>query len=54
MSVMVTGASGRLGRLVAGALLEWVPAGLILVSRTTDRLEKFAERSDAAIDVVDQ
>ena len=42
---MVTGASGRLGRLVAAALLERVPATeLILVSRTPDRLEKFARR----------
>lgn len=45
MSVLVTGASGRLGGLVAGALLDLVPASeLILVSRTPGRLERFARR----------
>ena len=45
---MVTGASGCLGRLVARALLERVPAGeLILASRAPDRLEKFARRGAA-------
>jgi NAD(P)H dehydrogenase (quinone) len=43
VSLIVTGASGRLGQLVAAALLERVSAAeLILVSRTPNRLEKFA------------
>jgi NAD(P)H dehydrogenase (quinone) len=44
MRLVVTGASGQLGRLVVKALLDRVPAGeLILVSRSPDSLAEFAE-----------
>lgn len=43
MRMVVTGASGKLGRLVVAALLERVPAAeLILVSRAPDSLADFA------------
>jgi len=42
MRLVVTGASGQLGRLVVGALLDRVPAGdLILVTRSPDSLAEF-------------
>jgi NAD(P)H dehydrogenase (quinone) len=45
MSIVVTGASGQLGRLVAEELLERVPADeLILVTRHPDALAQLAER----------
>jgi NAD(P)H dehydrogenase (quinone) len=45
MRMVVTGASGKLGRLVVAALLGRVPASeLILVSRSPDSLEDFARR----------
>jgi NAD(P)H dehydrogenase (quinone) len=45
MSVIVTGASGHLGRLVAGALLESIdPADVVLVTRHPQSLRDLAER----------
>jgi NAD(P)H dehydrogenase (quinone) len=45
MSLIVTGASGQLGRLVAEELLERVPADeVVLVSRHPDALDHLAER----------
>jgi NAD(P)H dehydrogenase (quinone) len=45
MRMIVTGASGKLGRLVVAALLGRVPAAeLILVSRSPDSLDDFARR----------
>ena len=45
MSIVVTGASGQLARLVAESLLERVePSELILVTRTPDALGELAER----------
>jgi NAD(P)H dehydrogenase (quinone) len=45
MSVIVTGASGQLGRLVAEELLERVePGELVLVTRHPDALEHLVER----------
>ena len=45
MSVIVTGASGKLGRLVAERLMERVaPAELILVSRHPEALREFSAR----------
>jgi NAD(P)H dehydrogenase (quinone) len=42
MRMIVTGASGKLGRLAVAALLEHLPASdLILVSRSPDALEEF-------------
>jgi NAD(P)H dehydrogenase (quinone) len=48
MRIVVTGASGRLGRLVTTALLRRVPASaLILVSRSPDKLASLAQRGAA-------
>ena len=45
MSIVVTGASGKLGRLVTEALLERVaPGEVVLVTRTPDALADFAAR----------
>jgi NAD(P)H dehydrogenase (quinone) len=45
MAVLVTGASGDLGSRVAGALIETLPPGeLILASRNPSALEAFAQR----------
>jgi NAD(P)H dehydrogenase (quinone) len=45
MTVLVTGASGQLGRLVAEALLERIdPGELILVTRSPDAIADLAER----------
>jgi NAD(P)H dehydrogenase (quinone) len=45
MSLIVTGASGHLGRLVAEQLLERVaPEDLVLVTRTPDALRAFRAR----------
>ena len=45
MSVIVTGASGKLGRLVAERLMERVPpAELVLVSRHPEALREFSAR----------
>ena len=45
MSVIVTGASGKLGRLVAANLMERLsPADLVLVSRHPEALREFAAR----------
>ena len=45
MSVMVTGASGHLGRLVAEDLIERLPpSGIVLITRHPDALEDMAAR----------
>jgi NAD(P)H dehydrogenase (quinone) len=45
MSVIVTGASGKLGRLVAENLMDRLPtADLVLVSRHPEALRDFAAR----------
>jgi NAD(P)H dehydrogenase (quinone) len=45
MTVMVTGASGRLGRLVADDLIERVPASdIVLITRHPDALGDMADR----------
>ncbi|HEY3188079.1 MAG TPA: NAD(P)H-binding protein [Solirubrobacteraceae bacterium] len=45
MSIVITGASGKLGRLTAESLLEKVsPAEVVLVTRTPDALADFAAR----------
>jgi NAD(P)H dehydrogenase (quinone) len=45
MSVIVTGASGNLGRLVAESLMDRLaPADLVLVSRHPEALREFADR----------
>jgi NAD(P)H dehydrogenase (quinone) len=45
MTIVVTGASGNLGRLTAAALLERLPASeLILLTRTPGKLAAFARR----------
>jgi NAD(P)H dehydrogenase (quinone) len=45
MSIVITGASGRLGRLTAEAVLNSVsPSQLVLVTRTPDALSDFAAR----------
>jgi NAD(P)H dehydrogenase (quinone) len=48
VSIVISGASGQLGRLVAQELLEHVPpADLVLVSRRPELLEDFADRGTA-------
>src|SRR2546423_12066262 len=45
MSVIVTGASGNIGRLVAEKLIERLePSELVLVSRRPEALREFADR----------
>jgi NAD(P)H dehydrogenase (quinone) len=45
MSIVIAGASGKLGRLTAEAVLDKVPpSDLLLVSRTPELLDDFAER----------
>jgi NAD(P)H dehydrogenase (quinone) len=45
MSLLVTGASGQLGRMIAGLLLDSVPAvDIVLVTRTPEALSDFAAR----------
>jgi NAD(P)H dehydrogenase (quinone) len=45
MTIVITGASGQLGRLVAGAVLERAePERVVLVTRDPSRLEDFAQR----------
>jgi NAD(P)H dehydrogenase (quinone) len=49
MSIVVTGASGQLGRLVVQELLDRIPpAELVLVSRRPELLEEFTARGAAA------
>jgi NAD(P)H dehydrogenase (quinone) len=48
MSIIVTGASGQLGRLVAEAVLErFDPSGVVLVTRRTSQLADLADRGAA-------